>query len=93
MPKRTLRGLPLGRFDAQLLHGDRRRGRWFLGAALEVPLGMRFTPEDELILPIRAVCCPFCEKWVPVDAMTMMETLWLHEYDCAAIALDYEMAA
>jgi len=55
---------------------------------------MRFTREDDLILPIRAVCCPFCEEWVAVDAlMTMMETLWLHEYDCSAIAKDYELAA
>ena len=54
---------------------------------------MRFTREDELNLPIRAVCCPFCEDWVPVDALTMMETLWMHEYDCAAIALDYELQA
>jgi formate hydrogenlyase subunit 6/NADH:ubiquinone oxidoreductase subunit I len=52
---------------------------------------MRFTREDEWLVPIRAVCCPFCEHWVPVDALTAMETMWMHEYDCEAIALDYEM--
>lgn len=54
---------------------------------------MRFTREDEFNLPLGAVCCPFCEKWVSTDGMTMMETLWLHEYDCAAITKDYELAA
>jgi hypothetical protein len=53
---------------------------------------MRFTQEDEVVTPIRAVSCPFCEEWVPVDAFGMMESLWMHEYDCQAIALDYELA-
>lgn len=53
---------------------------------------MRFTREEEFVLPIRAVCCPFCSDWVPVDGWTMIETLWLHEYDCSAIAKDYELA-
>lgn len=54
---------------------------------------MRFTPEDEFVLPIRAVSCPFCDEWVTVDGLGMVETLWLHEYDCSAIAKDYELAA
>ena len=53
---------------------------------------MRFTREDEFVLPIRAVCCPFCTQWVTIDGLTMMETLWMHEYDCDAIAKDYELA-
>jgi hypothetical protein len=52
---------------------------------------MGFTREEELVLPIRAVCCPFCTSWVSVDGLTMMETLWMHEYDCEAIAKDYEL--
>lgn len=54
---------------------------------------MRFTEEVELNLPIRAVCCPFCQHWVSIDGLTMMETLWMHEYDCQAIAKDWELAA
>ncbi len=54
---------------------------------------MRFTREDEFNLPIRAVCCPFCEQWVTTDGLSMMEALWMHEYDCAAIAKDWELAA
>jgi hypothetical protein len=46
---------------------------------------MRFTREEELVLPIRAVRCPFCARWVSIDGLTMMETLWMHEYDCYAI--------
>jgi hypothetical protein len=53
---------------------------------------MRFTQEDDVITPIRTVCCPFCERWVTLDGFSLMETLWMHEYDCAAIALDYELA-
>jgi hypothetical protein len=30
---------------------------------------------------------------VSVDALTMIETLWMHEYDCTAISKDYELAA
>ena len=54
---------------------------------------MRSTREDEWNLPIRSVACPFCEKWVAVDALGMIETLWMHEYECEAIAMDYELAA
>jgi hypothetical protein len=53
---------------------------------------MRFTREDEFNLPIRAVACPFCSEWVTVvDGLGMLETLWMHEYDCEAIAKDYEL--
>ena len=41
----------------------------------------------EFALPIRTVRCPFCARWVPVDAWSAFETLWLHEYECSAIAL------
>ena len=54
---------------------------------------MRFTQEDEFNVPIRVVCCPFCLHGVSVDGLTAMETLWMHEYDCEAIAKDYELAA
>jgi hypothetical protein len=48
---------------------------------------MRFTSPDEFVLPIRAVCCPFCTQWVEVDEWSMIEALWMHEYECAAISL------
>jgi hypothetical protein len=83
----------LGRCGAHPLHGDGRPAWHIVGAALEVLLGMRFTPEDEAIAPIRAVSCPFCACWVPVDGLGMIETLWMHEYDCSAIAKDYELEA
>ncbi|MDB4969968.1 MAG: hypothetical protein JWN44_5657 [Myxococcales bacterium] len=54
---------------------------------------MRFTPEDDFVIPIRAVSCPYCADWVTVDELTMVETLWMHEYECSAIAKDYELAA
>jgi hypothetical protein len=54
---------------------------------------MRFTREEEFALPIRAVRCPFCEGWVPVDALGMIANMWMHEYDCQAIAKDYELLA
>ncbi len=54
---------------------------------------MHFTPEDDWQPPIRAVACPFCARWVAIDALSMMETLWMHEYECEAIAKDYELAA
>ena len=71
--------------DAQPLHGDGQRSRR-LGATLEVPLGMRFTREDTWQLPIRAVVCPFVRATVTVDGLSAVETLWMHEYDCEAIA-------
>ncbi len=43
-------------------------------------------------MPIRCVRCPFCSDWVTVDAIGMLENLWMHEYDCVAIAKDYELA-
>jgi hypothetical protein len=54
---------------------------------------MRFTREDTWQLPIRAVVCPFCTHTVTVDGLSAVETLWMHEYDCKAIAKDYELAA
>ena len=53
---------------------------------------MQAAAEEELV-PIRAVRCPFCAEWVPVDAYGVVETLWMHEYDCAEIAMDWELAA
>jgi hypothetical protein len=53
---------------------------------------MQSPAEDDLI-PIRAVRCPFCAGWVPVDTLTVLETLWMHEYDCVAITKDWELAA
>ena len=54
---------------------------------------MRFTPEDEWHLPLRAVACPFCTRWVDVNGLSAVESLWMHEYDCEAIVKDYELAA
>jgi hypothetical protein len=54
---------------------------------------MRFTTEEELELPLCAVACPYCEEWVATEELSLMEALWLHEYDCGAITKDYEMAA
>jgi hypothetical protein len=53
---------------------------------------MRFTREDDFNLPVHCVLCPFCTEWVTVDGYGMLESLWMHEYDCSAIALDYELA-
>lgn len=53
---------------------------------------MRFAPDEEFALPIGAVSCPFCDEWVGVDGWSMAETLWMHEYECRAIAKDYELA-
>jgi len=53
---------------------------------------MGFTREDEWHLPIRAVACPFCERWVAINELSMMETLWMHEYECDAVLKDYELS-
>lgn len=53
---------------------------------------MRFTAQEELALPIRAVRCPYCEQWVQDDGFGPMETLWMHEYECDAIRMAYELA-
>jgi hypothetical protein len=47
----------------------------------------------EFHLPLREVCCPFCTRWVEIDGMSMIETLWMHEYDCRGIAMPHELAA
>jgi hypothetical protein len=47
----------------------------------------------EFVLPLAEVCCPFCDDWVEVDAWSMLESLWMHEYDCRAISKDYELMA
>jgi hypothetical protein len=53
---------------------------------------MRFTREEEPLLPFRAVCCPVCAVWQPVeDGMTALETLWMHEYECSAICTVNEL--
>ncbi len=54
---------------------------------------MRFTCEEEVPLPLSQVRCPFCEAWVTTDGWTVMEALWMHEYDCSAIRMDWELAA
>jgi hypothetical protein len=53
---------------------------------------MRFSKRNvwapnDFALPICAVRCPFCGEWVHVDAWSLIETLWMHEYECRAIAL------
>jgi hypothetical protein len=40
----------------------------------------------ELELPFRAVDCPFCTCEVAVEQMSLIEALWMHEYECAGIA-------
>jgi hypothetical protein len=55
---------------------------------------MAFTTEEEFVLPLRAVACPYCAEWVAgAEGMSLMETLWLHEYECPGIAKDFELAA
>jgi hypothetical protein len=68
------------------LHGDERHVCPRPGATLELLMGMRWTPVD-FVLPIREVRCPFCHEWVLVEQYSMMEALWMHEYECRAIAL------
>lgn len=49
---------------------------------------MRFTAEEQIVAPIRAVRCPYCARWLPVDALlTALDALWMHEYECAGIVL------
>jgi hypothetical protein len=48
---------------------------------------MRFSKLAEFVLPIRAVRCPFCHEWIHVDEWSVIEALWMHEYECRAIAL------
>ncbi len=38
------------------------------------------------------VCCPYCEQWLVDEGFGMMETLWMHEYECSAILLAHELA-
>ena len=52
---------------------------------------MRFTRENDFDLPLTAVRCPFCSDWVTVD-IGAVENLWLHEYECAGILMDWELA-
>jgi hypothetical protein len=40
----------------------------------------------EFHLPLREVECPFCQRTVEVDDMDLMETLWMHEWECGGIA-------
>jgi hypothetical protein len=40
----------------------------------------------EFHLPLREVECPFCRRTVEVDDMDLMETLWMHEWECGGIA-------
>jgi hypothetical protein len=48
---------------------------------------MRLSSPDELVLPLREVRCPFCGDWVEIDDWSLIEALWMHEYECTAIAL------
>jgi hypothetical protein len=41
----------------------------------------------EFHLPLVEVQCPFCQRTVEIDEhMDMMETLWMHEWECGGIA-------
>jgi hypothetical protein len=48
---------------------------------------MRFSQREELELPIRAVCCPFCSDWIDVGEWSMLEAMWMHEYECDGIEM------
>jgi len=54
---------------------------------------MRFTPEEGFDLPITAVVCPNCVESVTIDrGFDPLDALWLHEYECSAVYLDYELS-
>ena len=40
----------------------------------------------EFQLPLREVQCPFCDQTVEIDGMDMLDTLWMHEWECGGIA-------
>jgi hypothetical protein len=51
---------------------------------------MRFTPEEDFVLPIHVVSCPHCRVWVPTEGLELLEALWMHEYECSALVLEDE---
>jgi hypothetical protein len=53
---------------------------------------MRLGAEEDVVAPIRVVCCPFCTRWLKVEGLSAFETMWMHEWDCSCIALDYTLA-
>jgi hypothetical protein len=42
---------------------------------------------EELDLPLVCVCCPHCGRELDGDGLEPFETMWMHEYECPAIAL------
>jgi hypothetical protein len=40
----------------------------------------------EFHLPLREVQCPFCDQTVEIDGLDLLDTLWLHEWECGGIA-------
>jgi hypothetical protein len=54
---------------------------------------MRWRRVNEFHLPLSEVRCPFCARWVALDGLSMMETLWMHEYECRGIAKAHELLA
>jgi hypothetical protein len=41
----------------------------------------------ELDLPLVCVLCPYCGRALDSDGLDPLEALWMHEYECAGIAL------
>lgn len=38
------------------------------------------------------VACPYCGEWLVDEGFGLMETVWMHEYECSAIAMTWELA-
>ena len=46
------------------------------------------SPEAEPLVSVRTIRCPHCENDVTVEpGWSPLETLWMHEYECAAVML------
>jgi hypothetical protein len=57
---------------------------------------MRPKVEDgDFALPIGCITCPFCGEAVDIagNGLTMIEELWMHEYECSHIVLADNLAA
>lgn len=46
----------------------------------------------DALMPEQSVKCPYCEDWVAMDGWSMIDAMWLHEYECSGITKAYELA-